>query len=155
VNQPGFAWLRGGREAAPSGQKARKPSWRDGDVIGIIPGYDRRTANPHLDIVVPTGMQIGRNILVVATADVVGVIGGGAGTLSEIAVAWQLGKPVITLAAAGGWAERLEGEIIDARRSEPLRGAATAEEAITLALELATRGGMEPGDIGSGTRRDE
>ncbi|UQA58611.1 TIGR00725 family protein [Polyangium aurulentum] len=156
--EAGFRVVTGGlggvMEAVSRGARSA-PSWREGDVVGIIPGYDRRAANPHLDIVVPTGMQIGRNILIVAMADVVVAVGGGAGTLSEIAVAWQLEKPIVTLAAAGGWAERLAGETIDARRSEPLRGAANAEEAIAIALELAARGVREPGDIGSGSRRGE
>lgn len=154
--EAGFRIVTGGlsgvMEAVSRGARTA-PSWREGDIIGILPGYNRRAANPYVDIVVPTGMQIGRNILVAATADVMVAIGGGAGTLSEIAVAWQLGKPVITLAASGGWAERLAGESVDARRGDVIHGAATAEEAIALALELSARGIPEPGDIGSGWKQ--
>src|SRR5262249_31500883 len=78
------------------------PGARDGDVIGVLPGYDRRAANPYLDIVVPTGMQIGRNVIVAAMADVVIAVGGGAGTLSESAIAWQVGKAIPALGRAGG-----------------------------------------------------
>ncbi len=154
--EAGFRVVTGGlggvMEAVSRGARGA-PGWREGDVVGVLPGYDRRAANPHVDIVVPTGMQIGRNVIVAAMADVVVAIGGGAGTLSELAVAWQLGKPIITLAASGGWAERLAGASIDARPRDVVHGAATAEEAVALALGLADRGGPEPGDIGSGWRK--
>jgi hypothetical protein len=144
--------LGGIMEAASRGARAAA-SWRDGDVIGVLPGYDRRAANPHVDIVLPTGMQIGRNVILAAMADVIIAIGGGAGTLSEVAIAWQLGKPIVALTAAGGWAERLSGASVDARRGDIIHGASTAAEAIALALELAERGVPEPGDIGSGWRQ--
>jgi len=131
------------------------PAWRDGDIIGILPGYDRRAANPYIDIVIPTGMQIGRNIIVTAMADVVVVIGGGAGTLSEIAIAWQLDKPIVALEPSGGFAAKFAGENIDARRSDVVLGATTAEEAIRFAVELVSRGNKEPGEIGSGWRNRE
>jgi uncharacterized protein (TIGR00725 family) len=135
---------RGARSAASRG---------DGDVVGVLPGYDRRAANAYVDIVVPTGMQIARNVIVAAMADVVVAVGGGAGTLSEVAVAWQLGKPVIALAASGGWSARLAGERIDGRRDDLIHGAATADEAIALALHLVAEDAPEPGDIGSGWKR--
>lgn len=144
--------LDGVMEAVSRGAHAAA-SWRDGDVVGILPGYDRGKANRHVDIVVPTGMQIGRNVIVVAMADVVVGVGGGAGTLGELAVAWQLGKQVITLATSGGWSERLAGERIDARRDALVHSAATPAEAIALALELAEAGSPEPGDIGGGWKR--
>lgn len=138
--EAGFRVVTGGlagvMEAASRGARAA-PSWRDGDIVGVLPGYDRRAANPYVDLVIPTGMQIARNIIVVAMADVVIALGGGSGTLSEIAVAWQLGKPIISLPASGGWAERLAGEAIDPRRSDAIHGAASAEEAVALALALA------------------
>ncbi|WP_437575594.1 TIGR00725 family protein [Sorangium sp. So ce887] len=122
---------RGGREAT---------TWRDGDIVGLLPGYEASAANPYVDIVVPTGLQIGRNILVVAAADVVVVVGGGAGTLSEIAVAWQLGKPLLALAASGGWARQLAGGRVDDRRSDHIASVASAEEAVAAAWDLAGRG---------------
>jgi hypothetical protein len=135
---------RGAREA---------PSWHEGDVIGVLPGYDRSAANPYVDVVIPTGMQIGRNVIVVAMADVVLAIGGGAGTLSELAVAWQLGKPILTLASTGGWGERLAGERLDARRDDPVHSAATPEEAVKLSLLLAERRGPDSGEIGSNWKK--
>jgi uncharacterized protein (TIGR00725 family) len=56
-------------------------------VIGILPGTDRREANEWVEIALPTGLGHVRNALVVATADAVIAVGGGFGTLSEIALA--------------------------------------------------------------------
>ncbi|WP_433929443.1 TIGR00725 family protein [Sorangium cellulosum] len=129
---------RGGREAA---------TWRDGDILGLLPGYEASAANPYVDIVVPTGLQIGRNILVVAAADVVVAVGGGAGTLTEIAVAWQLGKPLLALAPTGGWARQLAGGRVDDRRSDRIASVESAEEAVAMAWDLAGRGRAGSGRI--------
>ena len=71
----------------------------DGTSIWLLPGTDRRAANPHVTIAVATGLGQGRNLLVVQTADAVVAIGRSPGTLSEIGFAARLGKPVILLAS--------------------------------------------------------
>ena len=68
-----------------------------GVTIGIIPSYDKKDANNFVDIVVPTGLGLARNVLVVKSADVVVALPGEAGTLSEIAYCLQFGIPVISL----------------------------------------------------------
>jgi uncharacterized protein (TIGR00725 family) len=68
-----------------------------GLTIGIIPGYNKNEANSFVDIVIPTGLGLARNVLVVKSADVVVALPGEAGTLSEIAYALQFGIPVISL----------------------------------------------------------
>lgn len=68
-----------------------------GLTIGIIPSYEKNDANPFVDIVIPTGLGLARNVLVVKSADVVIALPGEAGTLSEIAYALQFGIPVISL----------------------------------------------------------
>ncbi len=71
-----------------------------GTTVGILPGGDRREANPWVDVAVPTGMGEARNAVVTRTADAVVAVAGGYGTLSEMALALRLGRPVVTL---GGW----------------------------------------------------
>jgi uncharacterized protein (TIGR00725 family) len=68
-----------------------------GLTIGIIPSYNKNDANEYVDIVIPTGLGLARNVLVVKSADVVVALPGEAGTLSEIAYALQFGIPVISL----------------------------------------------------------
>jgi uncharacterized protein (TIGR00725 family) len=69
----------------------------NGVTIGIIPSYNKRDANEFVDIVIPTGIGLARNVLVVKSADVVVALPGEAGTLSEIAYCLQFGIPVISL----------------------------------------------------------
>jgi hypothetical protein len=68
-----------------------------GISIGILPGDDPAEANPYVEIAIATGMGIGRNIIIIRSADAVLAIDGRFGTLSEIAYALQLEKPVIGL----------------------------------------------------------
>ena len=73
-----------------------------GSTIGIIPGYDDRAANPWVEHVICTGLGQARNTLVAATGQVLIAIGGGWGTLSEIALGLRLGRPVVLL---GSWGD--------------------------------------------------
>ena len=68
-----------------------------GLTIGIIPQEESDQANPYVDIVIPTGMGIMRNLLIVRSAEVLIAVNGKFGTLSEIAFALQLNKPIIGL----------------------------------------------------------
>ena len=79
-------------EAACRGAKAG-----GGTTLGILPGLDRREANPYVDLAVPTGFGEARNALVVRAAGALVAVGGGHGTLSEIALALKGGKPVVGL----------------------------------------------------------
>lgn len=143
----------GGVMRAVSRGARSSPAWREGRILGFLPSYDRDTANPYVDVALGTGLQIGRNVLVVAAADVVLAIGGGAGTLSEMAIAWQLGKPIVSLETVDGWGARLAGEPLDHRHPRPVAAARTPSEAIVLAGALLRTDRREPGDIGSGWAR--
>jgi uncharacterized protein (TIGR00725 family) len=68
-----------------------------GLIIGILPSYDKNDANEFVDIAIPTGLGLARNVLVVKSADIVVALPGEAGTLSEIAYCLQFGVPVISL----------------------------------------------------------
>jgi len=68
-----------------------------GLTIGILPSYNKKDANEFVDIVIPTGLGLARNVLVVKSADVVIALPGEAGTLSEIAYCLQFDIPVISL----------------------------------------------------------
>jgi len=82
--------LSGVMEAVSRGAKQA-----GGTTIGILPHDTKDKANRYIDIPIATGFGIGRNIIIVRSSDVIIAIGGEYGTLSEIAFALQLGKPVI------------------------------------------------------------
>ena len=139
----GFRICCGGRdgvmEAACRGARSA-PKYREGDTIGILPGADSQDANPFVDIVIPTGMGHARNVMVVMAGQVVVAVAGGAGTLSELALAWQLGRPIIALSTAGGWASKLAGQGLDDRRAAIIWDATHPAQAVSLAWRLCMQG---------------
>jgi uncharacterized protein (TIGR00725 family) len=88
-------------------------------IVGILPGSDFGDANPYLDLAVPVGAPHLQNAIVPLAADIVVAIGGAAGTLAELALAWQFKKP-IALLGAEGWSGKLGGQRLDTRREETL-----------------------------------
>lgn len=68
-----------------------------GLTIGVLPGADPHEANPYVDVPLATGMGEMRNALIVRAARAVIAIGGGHGTLSEVALALRIGTPVVGL----------------------------------------------------------
>ena len=76
---------------------ARGAKSAGGTTIGILPGTDRRDANEWIDHVVCAGLGHARNAIVAASGDAVIAVGGAYGTLSEIAFAKILGRPVVVL----------------------------------------------------------
>jgi uncharacterized protein (TIGR00725 family) len=84
--------LGGVMESACRGAKSK-----GGLTVGILPGQDASLANRWIDIPVVTGMGEARNVAVVKSARAIIAIGGGYGTLSEIAHALKNGIPVIGL----------------------------------------------------------
>jgi uncharacterized protein (TIGR00725 family) len=84
--------LGGVMEAACRGAKES-----GGVTVGILPGTDRAAANAFVDVAIPTGLGEARNALVVRAADALIAVGGGYGTLSEIALALKAGKRVVGL----------------------------------------------------------
>jgi uncharacterized protein (TIGR00725 family) len=100
-----------------------------GTTIGLLPGLDRAEGNLYLTVSIPTGLGQGRNLLLVRSSDAVIAVGGGFGTLSEIAIALRTGTPVIGLAT---WSLQLDSRQVDA-----FPVADTPDAAVRLALEAA------------------
>jgi uncharacterized protein (TIGR00725 family) len=100
-----------------------------GTTIGLLPGLDRAEGNPYLTVSLPTGLGQGRNLLLVRSSDALVAVGGGFGTLSEIALALRTGIPVVGLAT---WSLGL-----DARPVPAFPVAEDAEAAARLVLEAA------------------
>jgi uncharacterized protein (TIGR00725 family) len=105
---------------------ARGAAEAGGEVIGILPTEDPGDANQYCTHVVATGIGHARNLAVVASADAVIAVAGEWGTLSEIAFARRLGRPVVTL---GSWRVEGAGAMADAPGIEAAEDAAGAVEA--------------------------
>jgi uncharacterized protein (TIGR00725 family) len=101
-----------------------------GTTVGILPGNDRRDANEFVDVAIATGMGEMRNALIVRAADVVVALGGEYGTLSEVAFALKIGRPVVGFDT---WELGKRGAADDA-----IVRVESAEEAVAAALRLAS-----------------
>ena len=98
--------------------------------IGLLPDADRSRANQHVDVAIATGMGELRNGLIVRASDALIVIGGGWGTLSEIAFAMRTGRALVALS---NWDP-------PALKDAAIEHAASPSEAVNRALVLAGRG---------------
>jgi len=125
--------LHGIMEAAAKGAHEN-----EGFVVGILPTADKADANPYVDLAVPTGFGVGRNALIVHTADVLIAFPGAFGTLSEIAMALDSGKSVVFL--PGAW---------DLRKAGPLEGARFLE-----AFDAKQAVGLALGEIGKKSKKE-
>jgi hypothetical protein len=102
-----------------------------GLTIGVIPGDDRKSANPCVQIPIVTGIGYARNVIIIKSAQAIIAVGGGYGTLTEIGYALDSKKPVIGLKT---WKfsrnNRMDKSIIRAHN---------AKEAVSKALKLVKR----------------
>jgi uncharacterized protein (TIGR00725 family) len=108
--------------------------YQPGDTIAILPGDSAAAANPYADIVIATGLGEYRNGIV-ARADGVIAIGGGAGTLQEVATAWGMRRPLVVVDGVCGSSRWLGGRKVDGRGPVdrlPVLLADSAEQAVQL-----------------------
>lgn len=129
--EAGFGVVCGGHGGIMKGvcsgvKKALNYQW--GMTIGILPETGKQNANAYVDIIIPTGLSHARNQMVILTGEAVIALGGGAGTLSELAFAWQYGKKILALTKFDGWSKNLADQMIDERRAEKVTGVNSISE---------------------------
>ena len=114
-------------------------SKNNGITVGICPGKKKKIYGDFLPtILIPCGLEIGggREFTLVLSCDVIIAIGGGSGTLTEMAIAYQAGIPIITIDKFNGWAKKLSNKYFDDRKRLKCISASTPKEALNLALKL-------------------
>jgi len=139
----GFDLITGGMDGIMrSVARGHDQAARTTKLIHIEPGWGRSwEKNPHPAGIVRTELGSMRNHLVIRSADLVVAISGGAGTLSEMAIAWQAGKPIAALRGTGGWSEQLAGTALDKRRGELIvTGCDTVDAVVEWADKLRPEG---------------
>jgi hypothetical protein len=68
------------------------------------------------------------------------VIGGRAGTISEVCLAWLHHRPLLPLTGCGGWSDRLEQNPPDERGNSKILAWSSIEELATRLTDLGLRG---------------
>lgn len=128
--------LYGVMEAACKGARASS-KYREDDTIAILPSFDANKRNDYADIIIPTGLDVYRNVIV-ANASAVVAIGGGSGTLTEIANAWALKRLIIAFNNVDGWSAKVAGTKLDNRvrycdmPDDKIYSVSTAEEVVEI-----------------------
>lgn len=141
----GFLLARAGATIVTGGKGgimetvARGAKKGGGIAIGIVKGEKRFVSNKFVDIEFVTGMQADGldELLLVLSCDALIALGGGAGTLQEIVIAYRIQKPVVVLRQTGGWSEKLAGRYLDGRKKIKFLSVRTPSEAVTQSLQLA------------------
>jgi uncharacterized protein (TIGR00725 family) len=142
----GFRVLTGGlggvMEAACRGARSSS-RYQSGDTVAVLPGHDPGEANDFVDVAIASGLDHVRNSIV-AHADAVIAIGGGAGTMSEICLAWIYRRLIVALRVAG-WSGKIADQRVDERVRYPdepddrVFGAASAVDAVRMVVERVGR----------------
>lgn len=99
-----------------------------GLVLSIVPPDDMPPADWPATVVVPCGMGDARNLLMALSCDACVVVGGRAGTLSEVCLAWLHKRPLLPLVGCGGWSGQLPTHPPDERQNSAILPWATANE---------------------------
>jgi len=107
-----------------------------GLTVGIIPQDDASAANEYCDIVIPTGMGFTRDFLNALSADGIVIVGGGAGTLSEVCAAYMHKRPMVAIRGLGGSVEPYIDGYLDHRQNIKIVGVDTPIEAVRTIIEL-------------------
>ncbi len=141
--EEGISIVTGGREgvmgAASKGAQSVHNRLSSSRVIGILPGTSQEEGNIYIDYAIPTGIGWARNQIVVLSSDIVVAVGGGAGTLSEMAYAWAYNKPIIAFHGVDGWSDKMGDKAIDDKRKDKILSANNVEEAIKIIKDIFSK----------------
>lgn len=99
-----------------------------GLVVSIVPEGDMPDPSWPATVVIPSGVGDARNLLMALAGDACIVIGGRAGTISEVCLAWLHKRPLLPLTGCGGWSDGLLDNPPDERRNSPILPWASADE---------------------------
>ena len=150
----GFRVLTGGlggvMEAACRGARSSS-RYQSGDTVAVLPGHDPGEANDFVDVAIASGLDHVRNSIV-AHADAVIAIGGGAGTMSEICLAWIYKRLIVALRVEG-WSGKIADQRVDERVRYPdeaddrVFGATSAVDAVRTLVDRVGRFTRQHGAI--------
>jgi len=91
-----------------------------GLVVSIVPPDVMPPADWPATVAIPCGMGDARNLLMALAGDACIVIGGRAGTISEVCLAWLHKRPLLPLVGQGGWSNDLPVNPPDERKNSPI-----------------------------------
>ena len=123
--------------------EAAKVATRNGGItIGVAGGKSKKIFGKFRPtVLINSGLEIGggREFTLVLSCDVIIAISGGSGTLTEMAIAYQAGIPIIVVDKFGGWAEKLSDKYLDDRNRLKCVRVSSPKEALDKAIEITNK----------------
>lgn len=119
-----------------AGRGAKKAG---GITVGVTYGKGKDIFDKYTDVIIASGMERGggREMALVLSCDAIITIGGGSGTLTEIAIAYQANIPIIALSNTGGWSDKLANSFLDERNRVKVIPAKNPQDAVEIAITEA------------------
>ena len=136
IAKQGFILVTGGKGGIME-EASRGAKEENGVTVGIVKGSNRNVANKYVDVEIISNTASGgeENILVLS-CDALVAIGGGAGTLQELAFAYRCGRPIIALTGVGGFSSKFAGQFLDERETIKITKTKDPKSAINLLKKL-------------------
>ena len=125
-----------------STEAAKVASKYGGITVGVAGGKDKNVYGEFRPtVLINSGLEIGggREFTLVLSCDVIIAISGGSGTLTEMAIAYQAGIPIIVVDKFGGWAEKLSDKYLDDRNRLKCVRVSSPKEALDNAIEITNK----------------
>ena len=123
--------------------EAAKVATKNGGItIGVAGGKSKKIFDKFRPtVLINSGLEIGggREFTLVLSCDVIIAISGGSGTLTEMAIAYQAGIPIIVVDKFGGWAEKLSDKYLDDRNRLKCVRVSSPKEALDKAIEITNK----------------
>ena len=120
-----------------------------GMVLSIVPSDEMPPPDWPATAVIPCGMGDARNLLMALAGDACLVIGGRAGTISEVCLAWLHKRPLLPLVGCGGWSDGLLANPPDERENSPILPWGTTAE---LEGQLRALGLVQPDAVAASSQ---
>lgn len=109
---------------------------KNGITVGVVSGNQRNQVNKYVDVEVVSGaINCGEEALIISMSDGIIAIGGGSGTLQEIATAYRNKKIIVAIKGIPGWANELAGTYLDDRKIIKISFAKSSVDAFKLLLQ--------------------
>lgn len=135
IAEKGAFLITGGKggimKAASKGAKNK-----GGITVGIVKGNKRNVSNKFVDIeIVSNTSGGGEEAILVQSCDGIIVVGGGAGTLQELAYAYRNSKPIVAISNVKGYGSIFAGKYLDDRKIVKIKQANSPENALELLMK--------------------
>lgn len=135
IGKKGWILVTGGKSGIME-ESSRGCFEQNGTTVGVISGSQRNQSNKYIKVeVVTNGYPTNEESVLIGMSDVIVMIGGGAGTLIELAISYRQSKPIIIIKNTGGWSDKIINPYLDERKRTQIKFVDSSKEAIQVLIK--------------------